>query len=158
VGAVSKDPHNVEKGGVMTKKKDPAEKQNSGRPSDYEAIMAEQAGFICKTWGATDQQLAEFFKVTQRTVDNWKKAHPEFFQSSKNGKDDYDSEHVERALKDRATGWTSPDGKYFPPDPASMIFWLKNRRRDRWTDKQEVEHSGGMNISVNVLSKKKPGA
>lgn len=31
--------------------------------------------------------------------------------------------------------------KHVPPDPTSMIFWLKNRRKDRWRDKQSVEHT-----------------
>ena len=29
--------------------------------------------------------------------------------------------------------------KHYPPDPTSMIFWLKNRRPDRWRDKQSID-------------------
>ena len=29
--------------------------------------------------------------------------------------------------------------KKLPPDPTSMIFWLKNRQPDKWRDKKEVE-------------------
>lgn len=36
--------------------------------------------------------------------------------------------------------------KHYPPDPTSMIFWLKNRQKDKWRDKQTTEHEGGMNI------------
>lgn len=28
------------------------------------------------------------------------------------------------------------------PDTTAQIFWLKNRRPDRWRDKQDIEHSG----------------
>ena len=31
--------------------------------------------------------------------------------------------------------------KHYPPDPTSMIFYLKNRRPDRWRDKQELAGS-----------------
>ena len=37
---------------------------------------------------------------------------------------------VERKVKDVA------------PDTTAQIFWLKNRRPDKWRDKQDVEHSG----------------
>jgi hypothetical protein len=36
--------------------------------------------------------------------------------------------------------------KIIPPDPTSMIFWLKNRRPESWRDKTEVEHSGGVKL------------
>ena len=32
--------------------------------------------------------------------------------------------------------------KELAPDPTSMIFWLKNRRPDRWRDKQDINLSG----------------
>ena len=37
-----------------------------------------------------------------------------------------------------------------PPDTTAQIFWLKNRKREAWRDKQEVEHSGEMTQKVNV--------
>jgi hypothetical protein len=32
--------------------------------------------------------------------------------------------------------------RHYPPDPTSMIFWLKNRQPQDWRDKQEHEHTG----------------
>jgi hypothetical protein len=32
--------------------------------------------------------------------------------------------------------------EHVPPNPTSIIFWLKNRRPDRWRDKHDVETSG----------------
>ena len=29
--------------------------------------------------------------------------------------------------------------EHYPPDPTSCIFWLKNRRPDRWRDMQNIE-------------------
>ncbi len=35
-----------------------------------------------------------------------------------------------------------PTVKHYPPDTTACIFWLKNRQRDRWRDKQDHEHTG----------------
>lgn len=40
-----------------------------------------------------------------------------------------------------------------PPDTASAIFWLKNRRRDKWRDTPVVAvgvQASGENVSVNM--------
>ena len=34
--------------------------------------------------------------------------------------------------------------EYYPPDPTSMIWWLKNRRPDRWRDVQNIDHAVGV--------------
>jgi len=36
------------------------------------------------------------------------------------------------------------------PDTTAQIFWLKNRRPDKWRDKQEVQHSGGIASEINI--------
>ena len=36
--------------------------------------------------------------------------------------------------------------EYYPPDPTSMIYWLKNRRPDRWRDVQNIEAQHGLYI------------
>ena len=37
--------------------------------------------------------------------------------------------------------------KQVAPNPTSAIFWLKNRKPEKWRDKQEIEHSGGVTVS-----------
>ncbi|KJB88590.1 transposase [Paenibacillus sp. E194] len=37
--------------------------------------------------------------------------------------------------------------KEVSPDVTAQIFWLKNRRPDKWRDKQEIGHSGNVDIS-----------
>lgn len=37
--------------------------------------------------------------------------------------------------------------KHVSPDTGAAAFWLKNRMRDVWRDKQEIEHSGNVDIS-----------
>lgn len=122
------------------------------RPSRYKAEFAEQAEKLCRL-GATDKELAEFFGVTEKTINNWKGAHPEFLQSLKAGKQMADAEVADKLFQ-RAIGYSHPDThisnyqglitvtpitKHYPPDPTSMIFWLKNRRPDLWRDKPEPD-------------------
>lgn len=33
------------------------------------------------------------------------------------------------------------------PDTKAQIFWLKSRKPEQWRDKQEVQHSGAVNIN-----------
>jgi len=37
--------------------------------------------------------------------------------------------------------------KEVSPDVTAQIFWLKNRRPDKWRDKQEIGHSGNVDIN-----------
>ncbi len=128
--------------------------RKKGQPTAYRTEYAEQARLLCSE-GFTDKKLAAFFKITEQTVNNWKRAHPEFFESIKAGKDDYDTSLVEASLRHRATGYEHPDEdirvvngelvrtaivKRYPPDTTAAIFWLKNRNPGRWRDKQVVSH------------------
>lgn len=130
-----------------------------GRPSSYRPDFAHQAGKLCLL-GATDQDLADFFDVDERTINRWKQDHPEFCQSIKGGKKMADANVAEK-LYQRATGYSHPDvhisnyqgtitatpvTKHYPPDTTAAIFWLKNRQRDKWREKQEVEHSGRLTL------------
>lgn len=127
----------------------------TGRPSRFKPEFGEQAEKLCLL-GATDQELADFFKVDVRTIYRWKHEHPDFCQALKSGKDVAD-ERVERSLYQRAIGYEQdevkifmPAGKDSPvyapfrakvaPDVTAAIFWLKNRRKDEWRDRQEVDH------------------
>lgn len=124
-----------------------------GRPSSYDPVFAKQAEKLCAL-GATDQELADFFEVDVRTVNRWKHDHDEFCQSLKTGKDVAD-ERVERSLYQRAIGYEQDEVKIFmpsgaaepvyapyrakiAPDVTAAIFWLKNRRKDDWRDRQLI--------------------
>lgn len=131
------------------------EKSKGGRPSAYREEFAEQARKLCLL-GATDKELAEFFEVSEATINNWKLVHYEFLESIKRGKQIADGEVADR-LYQRAMGFIAPDvdirvienkivetplEKYYPPDTAAAIFWLKNRQKDKWRDKQDHEVTG----------------
>lgn len=45
--------------------------------------------------------------------------------------------------------------KEVQPDTTAQIFWLKNRRPDKWRDKQDIEHSGAVtnkNIDLSYMT------
>lgn len=138
----------------------------AGRPTDYNIEYNDQVEKLCKL-GATDKEIAEFFNVTETTINNWKNDHPEFFESIKRGKTMADSNVADR-LYQRAMGFEHdseeikvvgkevervPIRKIYPPDSVAAIFWLKNRRPKDWRDKQEVaqttEHSGSINHTID---------
>src|SRR3990167_921562 len=131
----------------------PGRKQ--GRPPSYKLEYAEQAAKLCAL-GATDVDLAAFFKVTDRTIYRWQNVYPEFCQSLKVGKTEAD-DRVERSLYHKAVGYSfdavkifMPAGASAPvyapyreqvaPDTTAAIFWLKNRRAQQWRDIQKHEH------------------
>lgn len=120
-----------------------------GRPSGFTKVRMDQVEKLAKA-GWTDVQMADFFGVTGRTWNNWKKREPEFFQSLKDWKAEADHK-VERALYERATGFTTTEdrvvgdqvhslSKQYPPDTTACIFWLKNRRPDEWRDVKDINH------------------
>lgn len=69
----------------------------SGRPSLYKEEYADQAYNYCLL-GATDKDLANFFDVTETTINNWKLDHHEFFESIKKGKEIADASTATRQI------------------------------------------------------------
>lgn len=74
--------------------------------------------------GLTDVQIAYNAGVTAKTLYEWKNKYCEICEALKKGKEVVDYE-VENALLKKALGG----------DTAAQIFWLKNRRPDKWRDK-----------------------
>lgn len=82
---------------------DEAETNLGGRPSKYMPHFDRQAHLLCRL-GATDAELAEFFHVTEQTINNWKNVHITFFESIKSAKLWADAEAADGLFK-RATGF-----------------------------------------------------
>src|SRR5690606_12689348 len=97
--------------------------------------------------------------------------HPEFLESLTRGKAQADA-RVAEALFHRAIGYSHPDvhvsnfqgqvtltplTKHYPPDTTAAIFWLKNRSRENWRDKQDVEHSGEVKGAPVIVFERDPG-
>lgn len=138
-------------------------KNTGGRPTAYKEMYDDQARTACAEGGFSVANLAKLFKVHPDTIHEWRKVHKTFSDSIKKGRDEFEVEKAERCLLKRITGirWTettkerATDGdspgelvvtktvrKFIPPDPTSMIFYLKNRDYTRWRDLKAVEVSG----------------
>lgn len=115
--------------------------------------------------GLFDTQIAKNMGVSEATLYNYKRQYPEIANAFKKGKEVVDIE-VENALFKKALGYNVVVQKAFklkdiiyengkkiseterieyaeeeihvPADTTAQIFWLKNRKRNEWRDKQEV--------------------
>lgn len=134
-----------------------------GRPTKFDPEFVEQVRKLAQL-GATDREIADFFEVSERTLNNWKAEYPEFVQSLKAGKETAD-DRVERSLYHRAIGYKHdavkifqvngaalevPYVEHFPPDTTAAIFWLKNRRPAEWRDKVQQELTGADGGPVQI--------
>jgi len=133
-----------------------------GRPTQYKKQFVEEVYKLCAL-GATDKELADFFKVKEQTINNWKNNHPDFFESIEKGKEKYDTKMIEAALRERAKGYSHPDVhissyqgeitetpiiKHYPPDTKAIELWLTNRDPKRWKRVVNAEHTGEVSIKV----------
>lgn len=124
-----------------------------GRPTAFKPEFVESAKKLC-VLGATDVEMADFFNVAVSTFYLWKHNHPQFSEALTSGKAAAD-ERVERSLYHKAIGYTfeaeeifqyqggvvrAKVRKHVPPSDTAGIFWLKNRRPDKWRDIQQHEH------------------
>ena len=127
------------------------EKNKGGRPSGFQEKHLRQA-FKLALLGLTDRQIADVWEVSVATLNVWKIEHPELLDSLKKGKNEADSV-IARSLYHRAKGYSHPEDKIFlyegqpvivptvkhyAPDTTACIFWLKNRQKENWRDRQEI--------------------
>lgn len=116
-------------------------KSPAGRPTKYNPDTYPEKAFKLALLGLTDAEMAVSFDVTEQTFNNWKRAHPEFFESLKSGREDADAKVAGSLYKRAMAG-----------DTTSAIFWLKNRRSKSWRDKQDVtlQNPDGSNLFDGV--------
>ena len=109
--------------------------------------------------GLTDEQIAGNIGINTSTLYDWKNKFPKISEALKKGKEVVDIQ-VENALLKRALGYefqetrvekSDKDGtkiiqilKHIPADTTAQIFWLKNRRPDKWRDKPEMPGDSDM--------------
>jgi hypothetical protein len=122
---------------------------NSYRP-EYCTVAEEIARL-----GGTDIELARALGKSLSTIWGWQGRHEEFFRACILGKD-LPNKRVERALYNRAVGYSYPEIKlhviegtvvatpvltHIPPDVAAATRWLKSRDRENWGDEAKLQLS-----------------
>lgn len=115
--------------------------------------------------GLTEEQIAKNIGISRKTLGEWKKKYSDICNTIKKGKEVVDYE-VENALFKRAMGYTTTvikhmkvkkcsfnddgykisekeeivevkDEVHIPADTTAQIFWLKNRKPEKWREKQK---------------------
>jgi len=144
-----------------------------GARGKYHEWLTKEGLTLIEGWaksGLTDEQIAKNIGVTTTTFYEWKKKYADFSEALKKGKEVSDFE-VENALFKSATGYEYEerkevqevvDGvmrkkveitrKQVPPNATSAIFWLKNRKPDKWRDKQEIEQTNRTNPFADLTT------
>lgn len=84
--------------------------------------------------GLTEEQIAKNMGIGRTTLYEWKQKEPNIANTIKKGKEVVDFE-VENALLKNAL-----DGNV-----TAQIFWLKNRKKNEWREKVEVENTNTKN-------------
>lgn len=138
----------------VVKKKVEKKKSNAGRPTKLTEDKKMIIEYLYRD-GKTDKQVANALQVDKQTLYNWRKRDPRFFDSLKDWKD-FSNRNVEISLLQRALGYSIKETKVFcntltgdiyekeitkhyPPDPTSMIYWLKNRKPEEWRDRIDIK-------------------
>jgi hypothetical protein len=87
--------------------------------------------------GLTDAQIAHNIGINVKTLYAWKKEHSNICNALKKGKEVVDFA-VENALLKKALAG----------DTTAMIFWLKNRKPDKWRDRHEMQMDGAVPVTI----------
>ena len=106
----------------------------------YEDWLTKEGLMLISGWakdGLVDEQIAHNMGISVATLYNWKKEHLEILEALKKGKEVADYE-VENALHK-----TALEGNV-----TAQIFWLKNRKPDKWRDKQSMEFGGESRVVI----------
>jgi len=113
-----------------------------GRKNKYETHVADRLDVI-RGWcrdGLTEEEIAKRLGIVRSSLQKYKNEYSDLSDALKEGKEAADY-RVENALYNKAING----------DTTAMIFWLKNRKPEQWREKQEIAHSGGLDITVDVV-------
>ncbi len=116
--------------------------------------------------GLTDEQIAVNIGIGYSTLQTWKSKYQDIQDTLKRGKEVIDRQ-VENALLKRALGYEYEEvkekfegnvmtertvtKKEVIPDVTAQIFWLKNRKREAWADRQNIELSQPIDDSLKEM-------
>jgi len=106
----------------------------------YEKWLEPDGQILLQGWardGLTEEQIAHNMGISARTLTAYKKQYSPILLALKKGKEVVDFA-VENALLKKALSG----------DVTAMIFWLKNRRPDKWRDRHEMRMEGAVPVTI----------
>lgn len=92
--------------------------------------------------GLTDEQIAHNMGCSRSTLNDWRNKYPDISNALKKGKEVVDYE-VENALLASALAG----------NVTAQIFWMKNRRPDKWRDKPLEQVAGGAGMEDDPITR-----
>lgn len=119
----------------------------TGRKSKYDEFIAGKGLVLVEGWardGLTDDQIAHNIGIRRSTLYEWKNKHSDFADAIKRSKEVADYE-VESALFKKAK----------MGDTTAQIFWLKNRKPDKWRDKTDTVLTPSNGVLESLLELKR---
>lgn len=145
------------------------DKNKGGRPTKYKKEYNNQAFELCLL-GCTNEELAEYFDVDPATIYRWINEYKEFRDTVNLAKLEADAK-VAKALYSRALGCTVKKQQAvkikigdteeiqivdleteLPPDVGAAKFWLTNRQRSKWKDRQDEDEQTEGKVTTLVLN------
>lgn len=132
------------------------------RRASYKDWLDKDSLLLIEGWarrGLSNEQIANNIGVARQTFQSWLNKHADISDAVKRGKAPVDIE-VENALLKRALGYEYQETKtitkideygnqqilghevykkHQAPDVGAVIFWLKNRVPDYWSNKETAE-------------------
>jgi hypothetical protein len=136
----------------------PKRKHAGGRPTKYDAKAHPIAAAALAALGLIGPEIADELGIAMSTFSKWQAEHIEFSEAIKAAKVEPDDE-VEQSLYKRALGESVKSRtfiagreviEYHAADTTACIFWLCNRRPERWKHVNRVEHTGANGGPIDV--------
>ena len=109
----------------------------AGRPSEYKPEYCDVVESVMRS-GLSKMAAAGRSGVCYNTLKAWMEQNPEFMTAVKRG-EAARAEKLEIDLLEAESG----------PKVTSRIFALKNAAPEEWKDRLNLDHSGGLNVTIS---------
>lgn len=137
----------------------PGDNYRFGRPSKLTKSLLDKIVLACRL-GATNEQLSEIFDINPDTIATWMK-NKHFSEAITRAKAEPDDK-MEASLFKRGLGYTYVEEvatkhgvekihRRMHGDVDAIKFWLKNRRKERWRDKEDTGPAPIASITINNI-------
>ena len=103
------------------------EKKTNGRPTKKTGIDYQKVELLAG-FGLTEEEISTFLGITRKTLYNYKKKDDRFLHAIKKGKVEADVRVIQSLFRKAVGG-----------DTMASIYWLNNRRRFQWSQRQQID-------------------